>query len=224
MLSVAEPGIGQCHRMRTIPVPVITTIGGSIFKVAVLNQLRIQSTVGGIIDVFKEDAYQMMLIFLPASAFTVTVACNGFNPTKRTGSCAHAFGILQCTIALMLGIADGCPTVLYAPLSAPNRPVPIHLSKQSLPTWDIHFQARIYRGRTAQSVPTSAVGRKRRRPAPCSLRSRPYTMPTSIGTTLHQMRLNIFLCPSHGPEIRIDIGKTVSHTKPFAFIGAPGKP
>ena len=47
-------------RIRAVPVLISCTVFGRIFKITVLNQLRIKSTIGSIIDILKENTYQML--------------------------------------------------------------------------------------------------------------------------------------------------------------------
>ena len=47
----------------TIPVLIVTTVGRGIFKVAVLNQFGIQTTVSSIVDILKENTNQMLADF-----------------------------------------------------------------------------------------------------------------------------------------------------------------
>ena len=49
-------------RIRAVPVLISCTVFGRIFKITVLNQLRIKSTIGSIIDILKENTFDIILL------------------------------------------------------------------------------------------------------------------------------------------------------------------
>src|SRR5574344_1856116 len=104
-----ERTAGFAERPGCLTIPT-SVIGRRVFKAPVLNELGIQTTVGRIADVFKEDAHQLV-----TDGFsTVGVHCDGhlkwLQLGETRGIVGDAFGM---EIAFEIAGLPGCQQVAY---------------------------------------------------------------------------------------------------------------
>ena len=102
---VGMDGVGSGDGICTVPT-LTRTVSGRILEVAVLHQLGIQPTVCSIVDVFKEDAYQVVADGLGRLRMHFDGCLHRLQSGKADGVLLGAFGIECPAVLLVFGKGD----------------------------------------------------------------------------------------------------------------------
>ena len=205
-------------RIRAVPVLISCTVFGRIFKITVLNQLRIKSTIGSIIDILKENTYQMLANGLHPSGIHPDGGSDRFQSGKADGILFGTLIILYIAEFLMLSKTN---QLFYIRIR-----YFLHITvqgifiKDNLPGSDQSGHGRLLRIDILLGSPLQQVGRMGSTPYFSAGGKLPPAIPTSI-FRFFQKRFNHSLFRPPTPEITFQIGKAVGYTQPLVAIGAP---
>lgn len=222
----ASLSTGYAPGIVTVPL-LMRTVFRRIFKIAVLYQLGIQATVGRIVDILKEDAYQVVADSLPFRGMYLNGGRHRLQSGKAYRILFGPFVIQLLPILLVLGIADQLfHNRIGHPLHPAVRLFTVHRYLYSLGR---ECRSRLIfppvgLGKITLRSPLQQVGRSGMCQHLSAAGSRPYTMPRPVGRILPQMGGKHFLFTSPRAKIAFHVIVPVGHGKPLLPVGTPCKP
>ena len=214
------------HRPSVCSVPTLTrTVFGRILEVAVLYQLGIQPAVRCIVDVFEEDAYQMLADGFCTFRLHFDGCLHRLQAGKTNGVLLGTFGMEHLAVLPVFGKGDDA---LHCSIRHALHPALLIGAVQPdfLPQGGIDFHRLIVGKAGTVKVflrfPLQQVGRLDVCEGVSAFRQFPDAVPAVVGTGLHQVRFQHPLHLPPGAEVRVDKRVAVCHAEPSVAIGTPG--
>ena len=197
-----------------------------VFKVAVLYQFGIQSAVGSVVDVFKEDTDEMLADSFLLIGLYGNGGLNGLQSGKTDSILFGAFVVKHATEVLVIGIAlhffdQSIGHALYVAAFFPSADCSLCLGNRKC--LGRNMLGAFGRHKITLTLPLQQVGRSGMCHYLTALGGLPRAVPFSIGFTLHQTGTEHLLSTTPRAEVRPYIIITSSHRRPVLTVATPGK-